>query len=96
MVENFITVNGMPGTGKTKLVLLLQEQEGYEVISAYDLHKDIARKLKLDTEEFIDLLNSDSQVQKRYDKMINREIREKETELTGKRLFLIREHLFHL
>ena len=86
MVENFITINGMPGTGKTELALLLQEQEGYEVISAYDLHRTIARKLKLDTEEFIDLVNSNSQIQKRYDKMVNRAIREKETELTGNKV----------
>ncbi len=86
MVENFITINGMPGTGKTELALLLQEQEGYEVISAYDLHRSIANKLKIDTEEFMDLLSSNTQVQKRYDKMINRAIREKESELTGKKV----------
>lgn len=86
MVENFITINGMPGTGKTALALSLQEEEGYEIVSAYDLHRSIANKLKIDTEEFMDLLSSNTQVQKRYDKMINRAIREKESELTGKKV----------
>ena len=85
MVENFITLNGMPGTGKITLALLLQE-EGYEIVSVHDLHISIAKKLRMDTEDFIDLINSNSQMQKRYDKMINRAIRGKEIELTGKKV----------
>ena len=86
MVENFITLNGMPGTGKTTLALLLHEEEDYEIVSVHDLHISIAKKLRMDTEDFIELINSNSQMQKRYDKMVNRAIREKEIKFTGKKV----------
>ncbi|MFA4878149.1 MAG: AAA family ATPase [Methanoregula sp.] len=62
-----ITVSGLPGSGTTSLSRYLAEHHGFEMISAGEVFRQLAREHNLELAEFGRLAEEDSS----YDKMID-------------------------
>jgi cytidylate kinase len=62
-----ITVSGLPGSGTTSLSRYLQEQLGFEMISAGEVFRMLAKEHHLDLAEFGRLAESDPAIDKKID-----------------------------
>ncbi|MEN6609579.1 MAG: (d)CMP kinase [Methanoregulaceae archaeon] len=62
-----ITVSGLPGSGTTSLSRYLQEQLGYEMISAGEVFRGLAQEHNLDLAAFGKLAESDPAIDKMID-----------------------------
>ena len=83
--NNFITLNGMPGSGKSTITKLFEESN-YEIVTIGNIQNELVRKLQITDSDFDKLMNSNIQERKRYDKLINRLITEKANKLEGKKV----------